>query len=171
GNMLVLLVLGWMVLKCLLEGLATHFVSSERLPLLEQALVKVSMSDPDAISAIISRFSHVPKLKKESTYHKVKIINRCFSRRTIEEIISTLENEALDKKDDWISSTIQLLKKASPISLKISLRSVSHSLLCDTITLLPELLYPYFRLIRNWSCRKNVNLISLLIVREGYLAW
>uniref|UniRef100_M1CFJ4 3-hydroxyisobutyryl-CoA hydrolase n=1 Tax=Solanum tuberosum TaxID=4113 RepID=M1CFJ4_SOLTU len=54
----------------------------------------------------------------------MKIINRCFSRRTIEEIISTLESKALDKKDDWISSTIQSLKKASPTSLKISLRSI-----------------------------------------------
>ncbi|CAN4110529.1 unnamed protein product [Withania somnifera] len=54
----------------------------------------------------------------------MKIINRCFSRRTIEEIISSLEKEALNKKDDWISSTIQSLKKASPTSLKISLRSI-----------------------------------------------
>ncbi|MCD7462967.1 3-hydroxyisobutyryl-CoA hydrolase 1 [Datura stramonium] len=105
-------------------GLATHFVSSEKLPLLEQALVKVNTSDPDAISAIISRFSHIPNLKEESPYHKMKIINRCFSRRTIEEVISALESEALDKKDDWISSTIQSLKKASPTSLKISLRLI-----------------------------------------------
>uniref|UniRef100_M0ZG08 3-hydroxyisobutyryl-CoA hydrolase n=1 Tax=Solanum tuberosum TaxID=4113 RepID=M0ZG08_SOLTU len=106
-------------------GLATHFVSSDKLPLLEQELVKVNTSDPDAISAIISRFSHIPKLKEGSPYHKMKIIDRCFSRRTIEEIISTLESEALDKKEeDWISSTIQLLKKASPTSLKISLRLI-----------------------------------------------
>ncbi|XP_006346483.1 3-hydroxyisobutyryl-CoA hydrolase 1-like isoform X1 [Solanum tuberosum] len=105
-------------------GLATHFVSSDKLPLLEQALIKVNTSDQDAISAIISRFSHIPKLKEESPHHKMKIINRCFSRRTIEEIISTLESKALDKKDDWISSTIQSLKKASPTSLKISLRSI-----------------------------------------------
>ncbi|XP_015163787.1 3-hydroxyisobutyryl-CoA hydrolase 1-like isoform X2 [Solanum tuberosum] len=105
-------------------GLATHFVSSDKLPLLEQALVKVNKSDPDAISAIISCFSHIPNLKEESPCHKMKIINHCFSRRTIEEIISTLESEALDKKDEWISSAIQSLKKASPTSLKISLRSI-----------------------------------------------
>ncbi|GMY22867.1 3-hydroxyisobutyryl-CoA hydrolase 1-like [Fagus crenata] len=34
------------------------------------------------------------------------------------------EIEALNKKDDWISATIQSLKEASPTSLKISLRSV-----------------------------------------------
>ncbi|KAF3664345.1 3-hydroxyisobutyryl-CoA hydrolase 1 [Capsicum annuum] len=112
-------------------GLATHFVSSDKLPPLEQALVKVNTSDPDAISAIISHFSHIPKLKDESPYHKMKIINRCFSRRTIEEIISTLESEALDTKGDWISSTIQSLKKSSPISLKISLRSIREGRLQD----------------------------------------
>ncbi|PHT41970.1 3-hydroxyisobutyryl-CoA hydrolase 1 [Capsicum baccatum] len=112
-------------------GLATHFVSSDKLPPLEQALVKVNTSDPDAISAIISRFSLIPKLKDESPYHKMKIINRCFSRRTIEEIISTLESEALDTKGDWISSTIQSLKKSSPISLKISLRSIREGRLQD----------------------------------------
>lgn len=34
------------------------------------------------------------------------------------------EREAMNKPDAWISTTIQSLKKASPTSLKISLRSV-----------------------------------------------
>lgn len=70
----------------------------------------------------------------------------------------------MDKKDEWISSTIQSLKKASPTSLKISLRSVSQSIPCDTITLSPKLLYhSFFRLIRNWSCRMKYG--------KRYLAW
>ncbi|KAK4738433.1 hypothetical protein R3W88_002130 [Solanum pinnatisectum] len=119
-------------------GLATHFVPSERLTFLEQELVKVNTIDPDVISAIISHVSNIPKLKAESPYKQVssfnisvmvmKIIDRCFSRRTVKEIISSLENEALNNKDDWISSTIQLMKKASPISLKITLRSVKGRL-------------------------------------------
>ncbi|CAN4126050.1 unnamed protein product [Withania somnifera] len=110
--------------EMLAYGLATHFVPSERLPILEQELAKVDTSDPYVISSIISRLSNIPKLKEESPYHKMKIIDRCFSRRTIEEIISSLENEGLNKKDYWVSSTIQSLKKASPTSLKISLRSI-----------------------------------------------
>ncbi|KAH0731046.1 hypothetical protein KY289_002234 [Solanum tuberosum] len=51
-------------------GLATHFVPSERLPFLEQELAKVNTSDPDIISAIISHFSNIPKLKAESPYNK-----------------------------------------------------------------------------------------------------
>ncbi|KAL7126002.1 hypothetical protein ABFS83_14G155300 [Erythranthe nasuta] len=105
-------------------GLATHFVRSERLPLLEEALVKADSSVPAVISSIIDEFSEIPGLKRNSAYHRLNIINKCFSRRTVEEIIAALEREADEKKDDFITSTIQSLKKASPTSLKISLRSI-----------------------------------------------
>ncbi|XP_031128268.1 3-hydroxyisobutyryl-CoA hydrolase 1-like [Ipomoea triloba] len=105
-------------------GLATHFVPSERLSSLEEALHNINSSDPTIISAIITEFSQVPKLKEKSPYNHLKIIDRCFSRRTIEEIMVALETEAANNKDDWISSAIQSLKKASPTSLRISLRSI-----------------------------------------------
>ncbi|GFP93892.1 3-hydroxyisobutyryl-coa hydrolase 1 [Phtheirospermum japonicum] len=105
-------------------GLATHFVSSERLLTLEEALVKADSSDPNVISSIISEFSMIPNLKKNSAYHRLDIINKCFSRRTVEEIITAVEREAADMTDDWISFTIHSLKRVSPMSLKISLRSI-----------------------------------------------
>ncbi|KAB1225066.1 3-hydroxyisobutyryl-CoA hydrolase 1 [Morella rubra] len=105
-------------------GLATHFVPSVRLSLLEEALCKLDSTDPALISAIIDEYSHQPSLKEQSAYHRLSVIDRCFSRRTVEEILSALEREVLNKKDDWISATIQSLKAASPMSLKISLRSV-----------------------------------------------
>ncbi|XP_050282742.1 3-hydroxyisobutyryl-CoA hydrolase 1-like isoform X2 [Quercus robur] len=105
-------------------GLATHFVPSERLSLLEEALCKVDSSDPAIISAVIDEYSQQPYMKEQSAYHRLNVIDRCFSRRTVEEIISSLEKETLNKKDDWISATLQSLKGASPTSLKISLRSI-----------------------------------------------
>uniref|UniRef100_A0A2N9EVV0 3-hydroxyisobutyryl-CoA hydrolase n=1 Tax=Fagus sylvatica TaxID=28930 RepID=A0A2N9EVV0_FAGSY len=105
-------------------GLATHFVPSERLYLLEKALCKVDSSDPAIISAVIDEYSQQPYMTEQSAYHRLNVIDRCFSRRTVEEIIFALESEALNKKDDWISATIQSLKGASPTSLKISLRSI-----------------------------------------------
>ncbi|PIN15880.1 Enoyl-CoA hydratase [Handroanthus impetiginosus] len=105
-------------------GLATHFVQSNKLQMLEEALIKANSSDPSVISSVIREFSEIPNLKKNSAYHRLNIINKCFSRRTIEDIIVALEREAAEKKDDWITSTIQSLKKASPTSLKISLRSI-----------------------------------------------
>ncbi|KAK7859528.1 3-hydroxyisobutyryl-coa hydrolase 1 [Quercus suber] len=120
-------------------GLATHFVPSERLSLLEEALCKVDSSDPAIISAVIDEYSQQPYMKEQSAYYRLNVIDRCFSRRTVEEIISSLEKETLNKKDDWISATLQSLKGASPTSLKISLRSirqgrlqgVGQCLVCD----------------------------------------
>ncbi|CAA2985349.1 3-hydroxyisobutyryl- hydrolase 1 [Olea europaea subsp. europaea] len=105
-------------------GLATHFVLSEKLSLLEDALYKADSSDPVVISATISEFSLAPNVKEKSAFHRLNIINKCFSCKTIEEIILALEREAADKDDEWISSALQSLKKASPTSLKISLRSI-----------------------------------------------
>ncbi|KAG4940688.1 hypothetical protein JHK87_044559 [Glycine soja] len=163
-------------------GLATHFVPSsarvhllskmtvEKLSLLEEALCKVETSDPNAVSAIINKYSEQPFLKEDSVYHShnrillhfaatcplssvnlsclyqlcpgqavpvstagssafvqldlMDVINKCFSKKAVEEILSSLEVEATRKADPWISATIQSLKKASPTSLKIFLRSI-----------------------------------------------
>ncbi|XP_027113516.1 3-hydroxyisobutyryl-CoA hydrolase 1-like [Coffea arabica] len=110
--------------EMLATGLATHFVPAQRISSLEEALYKANSSDLGIISSIISEFSQVPTLKEKSFYHRLTIINKSFSRRTVEDIISTLEREAAGSNDDWILSTIQSLKKASPTSLKISLRSI-----------------------------------------------
>ncbi|KAL7204018.1 hypothetical protein ACSBR2_017143 [Camellia fascicularis] len=98
----------------------------DKLSLLEEALCKVNSSDPDIISATIHEFSQKPRLKEKSAYNRLDIINKCFSRRTVEEIIFALEREAANSTDNWISSTIKSLKTASPTSLKISLRSIQE---------------------------------------------
>ncbi|XP_047341631.1 3-hydroxyisobutyryl-CoA hydrolase 1-like [Impatiens glandulifera] len=105
-------------------GLATHFVPSERLPSLEAALGNVNSRNLALVSAIIDEYSELPNLKEMSAYSRLDIINDCFSRRTVEEILNALERKVTITTDYWISSTIQLLKKASPTSLKISLRSI-----------------------------------------------
>ncbi|CAN6562401.1 unnamed protein product [Malus baccata var. baccata] len=105
-------------------GLATHFVPSIRLSLLEEALNKVDSSDFANIQAIIDKYSQSPALKKKSAYFRMDVIDKCFSRRTVEEILSALDEEANNRADDWLTSTVQALTKASPMSLKISLRSI-----------------------------------------------
>ncbi|KAK7382759.1 hypothetical protein VNO80_01816 [Phaseolus coccineus] len=105
-------------------GLATHFVPSSKLSLLEEALCKVETSDPNAVSVIIDKYSEQPFLKDDSVYHRMDVINKCFSIKSIEGIISSLEIEAMGKAHHWISETVQTLKKASPTSLKIFLRLI-----------------------------------------------
>ncbi|CAM8941819.1 unnamed protein product [Rhodiola kirilowii] len=105
-------------------GLATHYVPSQKLAMLEQELVKVNSNDAAVISELINKYSEQPCLKQQSAYLRLETIDKCFSRRTVEEIISALEREATKKPDDFINATLQTLKKASPTSLKISLRSI-----------------------------------------------
>uniref|UniRef100_A0A0E0BE29 3-hydroxyisobutyryl-CoA hydrolase n=1 Tax=Oryza glumipatula TaxID=40148 RepID=A0A0E0BE29_9ORYZ len=68
-------------------GLATHFVPSDRLALLEESLKKVDTSDPFAICGIIDQYSQQPSLKEKSALNRLEIINKCFSKRTVEEIM------------------------------------------------------------------------------------
>uniref|UniRef100_A0A0E0J9Q8 3-hydroxyisobutyryl-CoA hydrolase n=1 Tax=Oryza nivara TaxID=4536 RepID=A0A0E0J9Q8_ORYNI len=105
-------------------GLATHFVPSDRLSLLEESLKKVDTSDPFAICGIIDQYSQQPSLKEKSALNRLEIINKCFSKKTVEEIIASLEQEAPNVADEWIASAIQSMRKASPTSMKISLRSI-----------------------------------------------
>ncbi|KAJ0051986.1 hypothetical protein Pint_00010 [Pistacia integerrima] len=100
------------------------FLGYQRLSSLEEALCKIDSSDPTVISEIIDKYTQQPYLKDHSAYHRMDVIDKCFSRRTVEEILSSLERVGIDEADAWISDTVQTLKKASPTSLKISLRSV-----------------------------------------------
>ncbi|GAV69929.1 ECH_C domain-containing protein [Cephalotus follicularis] len=104
-------------------GLATHFVPSKDLPLLEVALCKASASDKCIISHLIDSFIDKPQLRKESPLKRMEVINNCFSRDTVEEILSGLEDTA-NNGDNWIVKSIKCMKSASPTSLKISLKSM-----------------------------------------------
>ncbi|XP_034705164.1 3-hydroxyisobutyryl-CoA hydrolase 1-like [Vitis riparia] len=105
-------------------GLATHFVLSKDLLLLESALSGVASSDASTISRVINGFSSKISLKKESAYRRLETINKCFSRRTVEEILSILENEAAIGDNKWIIQAISSMKSASPTSLKIFLKLI-----------------------------------------------
>ncbi|XP_019100814.1 PREDICTED: probable 3-hydroxyisobutyryl-CoA hydrolase 3 [Camelina sativa] len=96
----------------------------QRLTALEAELCTVASSDPSFASTILDAYTEHQHVKQNSAYHRLDVIDRCFSRRTVEDIISALEREFTQRPDDWISSTTQALKKASPSSLKISLRSI-----------------------------------------------
>ncbi|ESQ31068.1 hypothetical protein EUTSA_v10004415mg [Eutrema salsugineum] len=107
-------------------GLATHFVPSARLTALEADLSRVDSTDPTFASTILDGYTQHPHLKQQSAYHRqvLDVIDKCFSGRTVEEIMCALEREASHEADDWILATIGALKKASPASLKISLKSI-----------------------------------------------
>lgn len=110
--------------ELLAVGLATHYVPSERLVHLEARLKSLSSGNATVVNEAISTFSEKLDYKGESFLHRTEEINACFSKSTVEEILEALESRQKETKDDWYTTTIKILEKASPMSLKITLRSI-----------------------------------------------
>ncbi|XP_049357016.1 probable 3-hydroxyisobutyryl-CoA hydrolase 3 [Solanum verrucosum] len=113
------------------SGLATHFVYSKDIESMENALCQAlslntsskSIHESD-ISRIIKEFVRNPVLKEGSIFKRLDIINGCFGKDTVEEILFALEKENTAMNDKWIANAIKSMKLASPTSLKITLRSI-----------------------------------------------
>ncbi|KAJ7529181.1 hypothetical protein O6H91_15G036900 [Diphasiastrum complanatum] len=110
-------------------GLATHFINSHKLGLLEEQLNLLRIYDPDsryseAIKNQIDVCADFVEADEKSPVHKWKAIDKCFSKETVEEILVALEREGADSADGWYQATVDAIKKASPLSLKITLRSI-----------------------------------------------
>ncbi|XP_010264353.1 PREDICTED: 3-hydroxyisobutyryl-CoA hydrolase-like protein 1, mitochondrial [Nelumbo nucifera] len=105
-------------------GLATHYSLSARLPLLEERLGTLVTDDPSVIEASLEQYGDLAYPDKRSVIHSIETVDKCFAHDTVEEIIGALENEATRSYDEWCTSTLRKLKEASPLSLKVSLRSI-----------------------------------------------
>ncbi|KAK9198386.1 hypothetical protein WN944_013570 [Citrus x changshan-huyou] len=105
-------------------GLATHYSLSARLPLIEDQLGTLLTDDFSAVGTFLGKYSDPVHLNQNHIFHKYEILNKCFSHGTVEEIIHALESEAAKTKDEWCVSTLEKLKEAPPLSLKVSLKSI-----------------------------------------------
>ncbi|XP_021683310.2 3-hydroxyisobutyryl-CoA hydrolase-like protein 1, mitochondrial isoform X3 [Hevea brasiliensis] len=105
-------------------GLATHYSYSERLKLIEQQLGKLFTDDPSVIEATLEKYGDLVHPDKMSVIHRIETVDKCFSHDTVEEIFDALESEASGTNDAFCNSTLRRLKEASPLSLKVSLRSI-----------------------------------------------
>ncbi|XP_015081700.1 3-hydroxyisobutyryl-CoA hydrolase-like protein 5 [Solanum pennellii] len=127
-------------------GLATHFVPSHKEFELEKSLLSINNADQeDTIRSLIDKFSTNVQIDETSVLSKLSIIDDCFSRETVEEILDSIEAEAGKKGNDWIMPVLKSIKKASPIGLKITLRSIREG---RTQTL-SECLRKEFRITKN----------------------
>ncbi|KAL4275245.1 hypothetical protein AHAS_Ahas20G0087900 [Arachis hypogaea] len=105
-------------------GLATHFVSSEKIVELEKRLISLNSGDENAVRSVIEEFSSEVKPDEDSILNKQSVIDECFSKNSIEEIIKSLEAEAQKEGNEWIATVLKGMKRTSPTALKIVLRSV-----------------------------------------------
>ncbi|KAL3746355.1 hypothetical protein ACJRO7_015332 [Eucalyptus globulus] len=72
----------------------------------------------------LSQYGDLVYPEMRSIIHKIEVIDKCFSHDTIEEIIHTPEIEAIDSYDEWFAMTLEKLREASPLSLKVTLRFI-----------------------------------------------
>ncbi|CAB4300003.1 unnamed protein product [Prunus armeniaca] len=111
-------------LDMIASGLATHYLHSSRLPLIEEELGKIVTDDPSVIEASLDKYGELVCPDEKSVLHRIELVDKCFSHDTVEEIIDALECEAGRTNDAWCTSTLKRLKEVSPLSLKVALRSI-----------------------------------------------
>jgi 3-hydroxyisobutyryl-CoA hydrolase len=98
-------------------GLADYYVESEKLPELEESLVKCK--NQQEIEKVLNKFSTEPP--KDTEFDQIlPRIDQCFDGDSVEEII---ENLHLDGSD-WAMKTVNILNKYSPTSLKVCHREL-----------------------------------------------
>ncbi|KAE8699708.1 3-hydroxyisobutyryl-CoA hydrolase-like protein 2 [Hibiscus syriacus] len=105
-------------------GIATHFSHTEKLQLIEEELGNLVTDDPSVIESTLEKYSDVAYPEKISALHRIEVLDKCFGYDTVEEIIDAMESEASATNDPWCNSTLKKLKQASPLSLKVSLKSI-----------------------------------------------
>ncbi|BAU02536.1 hypothetical protein VIGAN_11208500 [Vigna angularis var. angularis] len=106
-------------------GLATHFVPSTKLTSLENALQVLNSPNVSTISALIETFAEKPNVKEDSPFRRLEVINKCFSKETVEEIIESLEeHESENGAEKWITNALSFMRSSCPTSLKIFLKSI-----------------------------------------------
>lgn len=105
-------------------GMATHFVPFEKLPELEKRLISLNSGDENAVKSVIEEFSVDIQPDEDSVLTKLSIIDECFSKDTVVDIIKSFELEASKAGNGWIGAILKGLKRSSPTGLKITLRSI-----------------------------------------------
>ncbi|KAF5732902.1 exostosin family protein [Tripterygium wilfordii] len=105
-------------------GLATHYSHITKLQLIEEQLAQLVTDDPSSVESSLEKYGDLVHADKMSVLHRIETVDKCFGLDTIEEIIDVLEIEASRTNDPWCTSTLRRLKEASPLSLKVSLRSI-----------------------------------------------
>eukprot|EP00249_Psilotum_nudum_P026718 c3329_g1_i1 orf=257-1417(+) len=106
------------------SGLATHFVQFEKLPELERCLMELNCGDENAIRTTIEEFSSHVELGEKSILHSLNVVDKIFSKNSLEEILEALVAESESGNLGWIEESIQVIRRASPTGVKMTFRSI-----------------------------------------------
>lgn len=116
------------------SGVATHYLHSTSLPSLESRLAELRFRDYDSmemrmkiIEMTIEEYATgLPPLDHEPfllSGEVRKAIDRCFSKKTVPELLAALQAETGPTKD-WAEKTLHTLHKRSPTAVHVALRQM-----------------------------------------------
>ncbi|KAI4380992.1 hypothetical protein MLD38_007112 [Melastoma candidum] len=105
-------------------GLATHYSLNARLPLMDERLSKLITDEPSVIDTSLAQYGDVVFPDSGSILHRINAIDKFFGHDTVEEIVHALETEVSESHDNWCMKTLVKIREASPLSLKVTLRSI-----------------------------------------------
>ncbi|XP_060558404.1 3-hydroxyisobutyryl-CoA hydrolase, mitochondrial-like isoform X1 [Ruditapes philippinarum] len=106
-------------------GVATHFVQSDKMHALEESLLKLHDPEPLDVAHVLDKFQHESTGIPDTDFilrDHMEEINRLFEGETVEEIMQNLEKDG----SPWASKQLEILKKMSPVSMKITLRLLNE---------------------------------------------
>lgn len=104
-------------------GLATHFVEKNKLESLEKALLNLESTNPTTIDKLLRDFQNQSKTDEDKPFvlePYMEKINELFGGDTVEDIFNQLEKDG----SEWSLNQLNLLKKMSPTSLKVTFRQI-----------------------------------------------
>ncbi|ROW11647.1 hypothetical protein VPNG_05559 [Cytospora leucostoma] len=119
----------------LYSGIATHYLHSTTLPLLESRLAELRFRDFDSLEKRLSLINDTIEEYSTGLPHDQpillggelrKAIDRCFSKKTIGEIIRALEEEPAGPLKEWADMTIETIKARSPTSVHVALKQMQR---------------------------------------------
>lgn len=128
-------------------GIATHFVDSEKLVMLEEDLLALKSPSKENIADVLESYHTKSRIDQDKSYileHMDKI-NRCFSANTVEQIIEYLQQDG----SPFALEQLKVINKMSPTSLKITLRQLMEG----SSKTLQEVLLMEYRLVQ--ACLVN----------------
>lgn len=115
-------------------GIATHYIHSTTLPLLESRLAELRFKDYDSMDAKLDQITTAIEEYTTGLPHDQPMllvgelrqaIDRCFGHDNVPKIVSSLQNEAESGPvREWAQKTLDTLLSRSPTSLHVSLRQL-----------------------------------------------
>jgi enoyl-CoA hydratase len=102
--------------ECLWAGLATHYLSSERLA---EAKARIA-AEPDAVAAILDELSAPPPAARIAG--NAEKIDRLFASDTLEEIVTALQAEP----SEWAVKELKAVVAKCPATAKVALREFAE---------------------------------------------